>query len=96
MRPSRLLILCPGVPHTSKGASSVLFYHYTAALKQAGFTILAEAFVRQIRTGERGEAGDFQAGLRAQTLVQAALNSVLERRAVNVPLPAKEPARPAP
>ena len=40
MRPGRLLILCPGVPHASKGASLVLFYHYTAALKQAGFTIL--------------------------------------------------------
>ena len=53
-----------------------------------GVRAVTEAFVRQIRTGERGDAGDFQAGLRAQTLVQAALKSALERHAVNVPLPA--------
>ena len=50
-----------------------------------GVRAVAEAFVRQIRTGERGDAGDFQAGLRAQTLVQAALKSASERRHVAVP-----------
>lgn len=36
----RLLVLCPGVPHASQGASTVVFYHYTAALRQAGYPML--------------------------------------------------------
>ena len=40
MQQGRLLIFCHGVPHASRGASSVLFFHYTAALKAAGHAIL--------------------------------------------------------
>jgi glycosyltransferase involved in cell wall biosynthesis len=35
----RLLICSAGVPHESKGASVVLFYHYIARLKQDGYVI---------------------------------------------------------
>jgi glycosyltransferase involved in cell wall biosynthesis len=35
----RLLICSAGVPHVSKGASVVLFYHYIARLKQDGYII---------------------------------------------------------
>jgi len=40
MTGERLLIISPGVPHKSEGASSVLFYHYIEQLKNAGFRIL--------------------------------------------------------
>ena len=35
----RLLIVSPGVPNEFQGASSVIFYHYAARLKSAGFQI---------------------------------------------------------
>ena len=40
MRAERLLVVSPGVPHRSQGASSVLFYHYIKYLRDAGFPIL--------------------------------------------------------
>jgi glycosyltransferase involved in cell wall biosynthesis len=40
MTGERLLIISPGVPHKSEGASSVLFYHYIEQLNRAGFRIL--------------------------------------------------------
>lgn len=36
----RVLVCNPNVPHPSKGASAVLFYHYISAMKRAGFDIL--------------------------------------------------------
>lgn len=36
----RLLVVSPDVPHPTEGASSVLFFYYIDALKQAGFEIL--------------------------------------------------------
>lgn len=36
----RLAIISPGIPHESRGASTVLFYHYIAGLKRSGFRIL--------------------------------------------------------
>lgn len=39
--PSKRLLVCTvGVPHKSKGASLVLFYHYLDGLKRSGFNIL--------------------------------------------------------
>jgi glycosyltransferase involved in cell wall biosynthesis len=35
----RILVCVPGVPHRSRGASAVLFYHYIAELKRAGFQL---------------------------------------------------------
>jgi len=37
----RLLICSPGVPHESKGASTVLFYHYIDRLKHSRYDILS-------------------------------------------------------
>lgn len=36
----RLLVCSPGVPHESRGASSVLYYHYIEGFKRAGFEVL--------------------------------------------------------
>jgi glycosyltransferase involved in cell wall biosynthesis len=36
----RLVIVSPGIPHVSRGASTVLFYHYIVGLKQSGFRIM--------------------------------------------------------
>ena len=36
----RLVIIAPGIPHESRGASTVLFYHYIAGFKRAGFRIM--------------------------------------------------------
>src|SRR6185437_16027254 len=35
----RLLICSAGVPHPSRGASTVLFYHYLARLKREGYAV---------------------------------------------------------
>jgi hypothetical protein len=37
---TRLTIVSPGIPHSTKGASTVLFFHYIYGLKKAGFEIL--------------------------------------------------------
>ena len=36
----RLLIVSPGIPHESRGASTVLFYHYIARFKRSGFRVI--------------------------------------------------------
>lgn len=35
----RILVCVPGVPHPSRGASTVLFYHYLEQLKRAGYAV---------------------------------------------------------
>jgi hypothetical protein len=35
----RLLVVAPGIPHPTEGASTVLFFHYIDALKRAGFDL---------------------------------------------------------
>jgi glycosyltransferase involved in cell wall biosynthesis len=37
---TRILVCAPGVPHKSRGASSVLFYHYIDQLLRAGYEVL--------------------------------------------------------
>lgn len=37
---ARLAVWSPGVPHPSEGASTVLFWHYIAGLRRAGFDVL--------------------------------------------------------
>lgn len=37
---TKLLIVSPGIPHESRGASTVLFFHYINGFKKAGFHIL--------------------------------------------------------
>ena len=58
---TRLLICVPGVPHRSRGASSVLFFHYIEQLKQAGFRLHCLLLI------ERGSAADWNpASFRAE------------------------------
>ncbi len=63
----RLLVCSAGVPHESRGASTVLFYHYIARLKREGYAILhllllegeawpdaaVDAYARDFAEGER-------------------------------------------
>src|SRR5258708_4178726 len=37
---ARLVVCSPGVPHESRGASLVLFFHYVARLRREGHEIL--------------------------------------------------------
>lgn len=65
----RLLVCSAGVPHESKGASVVLFYHYIARLKRDGYTIRhvlllegdtwSDADIAAYR-GELGAPGSFE------------------------------------
>ena len=58
---TRLLICVPGVPHRSRGASSVLFFHYIEQLKQAGFRLHCLLLI------ERGSAAEWDpAAFRAE------------------------------
>ncbi len=52
---TRVLVCVPGVPHKSRGASSVLFYHYIDQLKRAGFNVLCLLLI------ERDAQGDWDA-----------------------------------
>lgn len=63
----RLLVISPGVPHRTYGASTVLFYYYIARLKAEGFCILnillldASSDLRGLAeyTSEMGDPGRF-------------------------------------
>jgi glycosyltransferase involved in cell wall biosynthesis len=37
---ARLAIVAPGIPHPTRGASTVLFHHYVQSLRDAGFRVL--------------------------------------------------------
>jgi glycosyltransferase involved in cell wall biosynthesis len=53
---ARLLVCVPGVPHKSRGASSVLFYHYIDQLKRAGFSVLCLLLIERGTRAERDVA----------------------------------------
>lgn len=57
----RLLVCVPGVPHRSRGASSVLFFHYLDQLLRAGYQVLCLLLVEK-----SSDAGAPAAELRAE------------------------------
>src|SRR5438552_4760832 len=52
MRDKRLLICAPGIPHESRGASTVLFYHYIERFKRERFNVLNLLLLRRQDTSE--------------------------------------------
>ncbi|MGH7410653.1 MAG: glycosyltransferase [Candidatus Methylomirabilis sp.] len=52
----RLVIIAPGIPHESRGASTVLFYHYIAGFKRAGFRIMNVLLLQPDNSTESGLA----------------------------------------
>jgi hypothetical protein len=59
---TRVLVCVPGVPHRSRGASSVLFFHYIEQLKQAGYRL--HCLLRIARgTGAHWDPAPFRAQL---------------------------------
>jgi len=52
----RLVIIAPGIPHESRGASTVLFYHYIAGFKRAGFRTMNVLLLQPDNSTEDGLA----------------------------------------
>lgn len=52
----QLVIIAPGIPHESRGASTVLFYHYIAGLKGRGFRVLNALLLQPDNSTEEGYA----------------------------------------
>lgn len=52
----RLVIIAPGIPHESRGASSVLFYHYIAGFKRRGFRVLNALLLQPDNSTQEGFA----------------------------------------
>lgn len=50
----RLVIVAPGIPHESRGASTVLFYHYITGFKRAGFRIMNLLLLQPDNATEEG------------------------------------------
>lgn len=52
----RLVIIAPGIPHESRGASTVLFYHYIAGFKRRGFRVLNALLLQPDNSTQEGYA----------------------------------------
>jgi glycosyltransferase involved in cell wall biosynthesis len=52
----RLVVISPGIPHESRGASTVLFYHYIAGLRRSGFRIMNVLLLQPDNSTEEGLA----------------------------------------
>lgn len=50
----RLVIISPGIPHESRGASTVLFYHYIAGFKRTGLRIMHVLLLQPDNSTEDG------------------------------------------
>jgi hypothetical protein len=61
---TRVLVCVPGVPHKSRGASTVLFYYYIDGLKQAGYHVFCLLLLERQSQGE-WDVGTFRAEMEA-------------------------------
>ena len=52
----RLLIVCGGIPHPSRGASLVLYYHYISALKAFGLDTLVVCLISPTESEDNKQA----------------------------------------
>ena len=77
-RPRRRLLLCTqGVPHESRGASTVIFWNYITRLRELDFDILNFLFIQadsfsqeefQEYAGKLSEPGRFEVDVRKNCL----------------------------
>jgi len=52
----QLVVISPGIPHESRGASTVLFYHYISGFKKSGYRIMNILLLQPDNSTEEGFA----------------------------------------